>query len=335
MLDFKRTDLILFHPASSFLTPAVDGGLPLSFFERTKVNTLNLLRIGLFVAAVAFAGQVNAQDLVWSESFTGDISPAVDRDTEVSGPNFPTGNFLDVNGSVAIVGDAFVITADAGSDRIEFESSAAAQAGNFTFDLAYSLNDADPSTPETNETIFLQMVSGVNRSRGADPQPNFNSSIGSNSISTPATFNYYFNVSGSDLTYTGPDGSAQTLIDGAADFWRDTTLILEDSTTSNNDAGVPAAGVDTLIINAFDQTGTEGSFPTWTVDNASFNVLSTGGVTVLVGDVDCNGAIEFLDIAPFITALSSGVFNDKADIDRNGTVEFLDIAPFIALLSGP
>ena len=52
-----------------------------------------------------------------------------------------------------------------------------------------------------------------------------------------------------------------------------------------------------------------------------------------VGDVNCDTAIDFLDIGPFIEVLSSGTFEDKADIDRNMMVDFLDIGPFIALLS--
>ena len=58
-----------------------------------------------------------------------------------------------------------------------------------------------------------------------------------------------------------------------------------------------------------------------------------GTDSFLVGDVNCDGSVDFLDISPFIAHLSSGVFSDKADIDGNGIVDFLDISPFIALLS--
>ena len=56
--------------------------------------------------------------------------------------------------------------------------------------------------------------------------------------------------------------------------------------------------------------------------------------TCLLGDVDLNGSVDFLDIAPFIALLSSGEFQFEADCDQNGTVDFLDIAPFIAFISG-
>ena len=56
---------------------------------------------------------------------------------------------------------------------------------------------------------------------------------------------------------------------------------------------------------------------------------------LLVGDVNLDSFVDFLDISPFIAVLSSNGFQDQADIDRNGAVDFLDIGPFIVLLSGP
>ena len=57
-------------------------------------------------------------------------------------------------------------------------------------------------------------------------------------------------------------------------------------------------------------------------------------ITFLLGDVNQDGAVDFLDIAPFISQLSSGIFLAEADIDQNNVVDFLDISGFIALLSG-
>lgn len=66
---------------------------------------------------------------------------------------------------------------------------------------------------------------------------------------------------------------------------------------------------------------------------------TTGTLTLsadqfLLGDVDLSGAVNFLDISPFISLLSMGGFQDEADIDRSGGLNFLDISPFIAILSG-
>ena len=56
-------------------------------------------------------------------------------------------------------------------------------------------------------------------------------------------------------------------------------------------------------------------------------------VPTIVGDVNGDQLVNFLDIAPFIAILSGGDTQDEADIDRNGTVNFLDISPFIMLLT--
>lgn len=53
----------------------------------------------------------------------------------------------------------------------------------------------------------------------------------------------------------------------------------------------------------------------------------------LLGDVNMDGAVNFLDINPFIGFLTSGTFNDEADCNGDGVVNFLDIAPFIGILS--
>lgn len=55
----------------------------------------------------------------------------------------------------------------------------------------------------------------------------------------------------------------------------------------------------------------------------------------ILGDVNLDGSVTFLDIAPFIDLLSNSTFQDEADIDRNGVVNFLDIAGFIAILANP
>ncbi|MCL4133644.1 UNVERIFIED_CONTAM: hypothetical protein GTU68_027494 [Idotea baltica] len=53
----------------------------------------------------------------------------------------------------------------------------------------------------------------------------------------------------------------------------------------------------------------------------------------ILGDVNEDGMVSFLDIAPFIVLLSSGVTSAAADINEDELVNFLDIAPFIELLS--
>lgn len=53
---------------------------------------------------------------------------------------------------------------------------------------------------------------------------------------------------------------------------------------------------------------------------------------LLLGDVNQDGVVNFLDIAPFISLLSSGGILEEADFNDNGMVDFLDIGPFIDVL---
>ena len=68
-------------------------------------------------------------------------------------------------------------------------------------------------------------------------------------------------------------------------------------------------------------------------DAAAILAMPVDGNPFLVGDVDLSGAVDFLDIGPFISILSNQGFQDEADVDRSGVVDFLDIGPFIQLLA--
>ena len=54
----------------------------------------------------------------------------------------------------------------------------------------------------------------------------------------------------------------------------------------------------------------------------------------LLGDVNLDGIVNFLDIAPFVSVLTATGFQAEADIDQSGEVNFLDISPFVDILVG-
>jgi len=80
----------------------------------------------------------------------------------------------------------------------------------------------------------------------------------------------------------------------------------------------------------FDLNSTTNFFEDSFAPDATLTVTLSGA---LLGDVNKDGVVDFLDISPFISLLSTGEFQDEADIDSSGTVDFLDISPFIVLLS--
>ena len=72
------------------------------------------------------------------------------------------------------------------------------------------------------------------------------------------------------------------------------------------------------------------SFDLYNVDNIRTVVDST----VLLGDVNCDGNVDLLDVTPFVDLLTSGGFDAKADVNQDGAVDLLDVTPFVALLTG-
>ena len=54
----------------------------------------------------------------------------------------------------------------------------------------------------------------------------------------------------------------------------------------------------------------------------------------LLGDVNRDGEVDLLDIAPFVDLLTAGEFQIEADINQDKQVDLLDVAPFVELLAG-
>ena len=61
---------------------------------------------------------------------------------------------------------------------------------------------------------------------------------------------------------------------------------------------------------------------------ASFDVE----VSFQLGDVNCDGEVDLLDIQPFVDLLIAGGFSEKADINMDGIVSLLDVSLFVQLL---
>ncbi|TWT42411.1 hypothetical protein RAS1_35430 [Phycisphaerae bacterium RAS1] len=93
-------------------------------------------------------------------------------------------------------------------------------------------------------------------------------------------------------------------------------------------SGQPDASADQMTGGSFALTG---GF--WVVASPAF----------ALGDLNCDGAVNVLDINPFILALSDPAAYAAAyptceiangDVNGDGNVDVLDINPFVALLSG-
>ncbi len=61
--------------------------------------------------------------------------------------------------------------------------------------------------------------------------------------------------------------------------------------------------------------------------------VSTEGLSLLLGDINYDGAVDFLDFSPFISILLNYRYQFTADCNQDGVVNFLDVGPFIAIVS--
>lgn len=170
-----------------------------------------------------------------------------------------------------------------------------------------------------------------------------NSALGNNDPSADALANGYFQTSVAEFVQSNQDNSSF----GGLEFFAASTddsnlrgnilvtqsfdsqvLIMFDSQTAQQTTVLNGSAADRILEIKRDHLG---------------NMLvagQNGRVTLLhvesgcvLGDINLDGVVSFLDIAPLITLLSDGRFQCEADLDQNGLVNFLDIAPFINLLS--
>ena len=119
--------------------------------------------------------------------------------------------------------------------------------------------------------------------------------------------------------------------DGIVKAWLDGVQVLDLDNIRFRDT--PDLQIDSMYFSTFFGGGS--SIWATTKDEVAFfdDFRITVIDPVLLGDVNRNGAVNFLDISGFITLLSTGTYQVEADMNENGLVDFLDISPFIRLLS--
>ena len=100
--------------------------------------------------------------------------------------------------------------------------------------------------------------------------------------------------------------------------------------TFNSIEGHASGTAGSSFADATDQCDQPGD-PAGAADNCIVFDLGPSSESPILGDLNLDGAVDFLDIGPFLTALFSGA--PEADIDQNGVVDFLDISAFILILT--
>jgi hypothetical protein len=65
-----------------------------------------------------------------------------------------------------------------------------------------------------------------------------------------------------------------------------------------------------------------------------FAIPAFAGDAVLLGDINSDGFVSLLDVAPFVNLLTMGGFLAEGDINGDGVMNLLDVGPFVDLLTG-
>ena len=96
----------------------------------------------------------------------------------------------------------------------------------------------------------------------------------------------------------------------------------------------PVSGFGVIVIGIPHQT-TSGSFRMFDIiGDATYSATVTPSCPVQLGDINQDGAINLLDVSPFVDLLANGAFACQADINGDGSVNLLDVDGFVALLAG-
>lgn len=70
------------------------------------------------------------------------------------------------------------------------------------------------------------------------------------------------------------------------------------------------------------------------VEIKSIEIVSAPDDDCLLGDVNLDEEVNLLDVSPFVTLITSGVFQKEADINGDDVVDLLDVAPFVSIITG-
>ena len=200
--------------------------------------------------------------------------------------------------------------------------------------------------------------------RGNDSNNGFFSSFGTDTMDTeredsPLTLGDYFlrapgafNVPGDfwityDAEVTAVSGEIWDIdgFSGTSEQWRVSAFDGNDNLVASLDspAGLDNANASSLdsLAWVFSLEGENirrvkiefiGTSPTNSIGLAFDNYNATTGIRL--GDVNLDGSVNLLDVAPFIELITTGMFQAEADVNQDGVVNLLDVQPFVALLSG-
>ena len=277
--------------------------------------------------------------------------------------DFEDGNMTAEIGSMSLVADsatASVVPVTSGSDETLGNNVLLLDQNVTDLDLTLNFTDtlslANGNTVQIDFDVAARRTNGVGRTifvDAMDANGNFVTRFvlgdlnafgnGDNDRQRPG----YTTSSAGNLTFGTPPGSFWWGSDATPDSFdvgRDAHMSLtigascfDFSTTSQGGTSFSATGLSNFM-GASTEIAEVKITSFREVYGVYFDNITVEGVPVddptLLGDVNQDGIVNFLDIAPFIGVLSGGGAQAEADTNQDGVVNFLDIAPFIVILTG-
>lgn len=247
---------------------------------------------------------------VWPQVFEIDYVHAYTKSAGGTTLTFENGGFEDNGGSLGAwtkFGDA-INNVSSGNEQVRTGSESLKLYGQFNGETNFS-----------GVTQGLTVTPGQELTATASALIASNDSIAESGNFVDLKFDYFSEQHGEfgSPQYLGSDSISLVNGSSANDVWITRTL----------SAVAPPGAVEARGVLVFGQQNDAGGAVH--VDDVNFAIVSP----VLLGDVDQNGVVNFLDIAPFIALLTSVTYQIEADVNQDDIVTFLDIGPFIMALT--
>lgn len=166
-----------------------------------------------------------------------------------------------------------------------------------------SVTNVSGTTTDSGSTIFFDGFTGASVGAGGNA----------------AGIDRTAEINGTTVTIAVASTGAFQFFNEFVDFAAPTATVTFDNSGDTDFDGLGDGGVGSVVARSYD---------------LQFSLTDPGG-TVVKGDLDLNGTVDFLDINPFIVVLAAGGTQPEGDCNCDGFVDFLDISPFIQILAGP
>ena len=297
-----------------------------------RVNDIGMVSANQFLVI----DQANLDDkapepFVYFEGFDGPSGDLLDGTMEESGQIWLANGFATTDGNLDGTQEgSAVVPLNPEADNVYTLTMDVTNATDRWIALGFCSQSPDNRGGDSAQDRFAQNAAGIAwmlyRQHATNVVQDVEIFAGPATAGVVADNNFDFFASGSvtrelkivlDTRTTGGNFTADFMIDGSS--------VLNGPPINSSAFGVTIDDIN-FVGFSFDDSTTQSVV----VDNFSLRDLSSD----ILGDVNCDGVVNLLDVVPFIDLLSSGGFSGKADINQDGVLNLLDVEPFVGLLSG-